>query len=707
MFDFDLCGPGWRAWDLVGAWAAARHERDEAIWDAFLQGYRAARPLAAADVSAVPLFYAIGRVWSLGVRARNAPHRGSWPFEGDHLETQLRRSAAMGGRASLVARTHLDGARMTTNVRTYTDLELYRRLLRQARPYWPHLGGQFVVSLLATPIALLLPLPLAIGIDVVSGSELPGWLDAVLPSAVTSSDSALIVAVAVLFVLISVLDQVQKASTSVLGTYVGEKLNLGFRARLFRHVQRLSLALHDMRGTADSVYRIQYDATSIQQVSIYGITPFVTSGATMVGMIVVTARIDWQLALVALAVAPLVVFVTVQARRRLRGGWRGAKQLESAALSVVQEVLTGLRVVKAFGQEEREQERFVDRAGESTRSRIRISVVDGLFTLAVGMTMALGTAAVLFLGLRHVQEGVLSLGDLVLVMGYLAQLYVPIQYISKSIANLQSALASAERAFSLLDEEPEVAERPDARRIRRAAGAIEFFRVSFAYNGDAPTLQDISFAVPPGARLGISGATGAGKTTLISLLMRFYDPTEGHILLDGLPIPNYRVADLRNQFAIVLQEPVLFSTSIAENIAYARPSASREEIVAAATAANVHDFIAGLPDGYETLVGERGMRLSGGERQRVSLARAFLKDAPILILDEPTSAVDVKTEAEIMRTMERLMEGRTTFIIAHRLSTLDHCDFRLELEAGRAHAMAAGGSAVRGARAFPAGRSGT
>jgi ATP-binding cassette subfamily B protein len=500
-----------------------------------------------------------------------------------------------------------------------------------------------------------------------------------------------IAAVAVLFILISVLDQVQKGSTSVLGTYVGEKLNLGFRARLFRHVQRLSLALHDMRGTADSVYRIQYDATSIQQVTIYGITPFVTSGATMIGMIVVTARIDWQLALVALAVAPLVVLVTVLGRRRLRGGWRSAKQLDSAALSVVQEVLTGLRVVKAFGQEEREQERFVDRAGESTRSRIRISVVDGIFTLAVGMTIALGTAAVLFLGLRHVQEGVLSVGAFVLVMGYLAQLYVPIQYISKSIANLQSALASAERAFSLLDEEPDVAERSHARRIRRAEGAIEFFRVSFAYDGDAPTLQDVSFAVPPGAKLGISGATGAGKTTLTSLLMRFYDPTEGHILLDGVPIANYRVADLRNQFAIVLQEPVLFSTSIAENIAYARPSASREEIVASARAANVHDFIAGLPDGYETLVGERGMRLSGGERQRVSLARAFLKDAPILVLDEPTSSVDVKTEAEIMRTMERLMEGRTTIIIAHRLSTLDDCDFRLELEAGRVHAMAAAG----------------
>jgi ATP-binding cassette subfamily B protein len=587
-----------------------------------------------------------------------------------------------------------------TTSRTYSDMELFRRLLRQARPYWPHIGGHFVLSLLAMPIALLIPLPLAIGINVVTDSEpVPGWLDAVLPDSVTSSDRATIAAVATLLVLISVLDQIQKVSTSMLGIYVGEKLTLGFRARLFRHGQRLSLAFHDMRGTADSVYRIQNDATSIQQVSIFGITPFVTAAATILGMVVVISGIDWQLAVVALVVAPVVAFATVRSRRRLRGGWRGAKRLESAALSVVQEVLTGLRVVKAFGQEEREQERYVDRAGESTQSRIRIAMVDGLYTFVIGLTMAAGTATVLYLGLLHVQQGALSLGDLVLVMGYLAQLYVPIQYISRSITGLQSALASAERAFSLLEERPDVAERQDARAIGRAAGAIEFVRVSFAYDGESPTLQDVSFSVPPGARLGISGATGAGKTTLASLLMRFYDPTAGHILLDGLPIRNYKVVDLRNQFAIVLQEPVLFSTSIAENIAYARPSASRDEIVEAARAANVHDFIASLPDGYDTLVGERGMRLSGGERQRVSIARAFLKDAPILILDEPTSAVDVRTEAEIMLAMERLMEGRTTLMIAHRLSTLSNCDFRLELQGGRVHSMTrAQGSAVRRAR---------
>ena len=268
-------------------------------------------------------------------------------------------------------------------------------------------------------------------------------------------------------------------------------------------------------------------------------------------------------------------------------------------------------------------------------------------------------------------------------MSYLAQLYAPLKTISKSAATLQSSLASAERAFALLDEAPDVVERPNAGRLLRASGAVAFHNVSFAYNGGAPVLHDVSFDIRPGTRVGIMGMTGAGKTTLVSLLTRFYDPTAGQILLDGVDLRDYKLADLRNQFAIVLQEPVLFSTSIAENIAYARPDASEEEIIEAAKAANAHEFIVSLPQGYETLVGERGMRLSGGERQRISLARAFLKDAPILILDEPTSSVDMKTEAAIMEAMERLMQGRTAFIIAHRLSTLTNCDVLLKIENGR------------------------
>jgi ATP-binding cassette subfamily B protein len=288
----------------------------------------------------------------------------------------------------------------------------------------------------------------------------------------------------------------------------------------------------------------------------------------------------------------------------------------------------------------------------------------------------------LVIGVQQVRAGQLSLGNLLLVMAYMQQIYKPLKTLSKKTADVQSSLASAERAFALLDELPEVSERKDARRLARSAGSLLFLDVSFAYDAEHVVLHRVSFAAPPGTRVGIRGTTGAGKSTLMGLLMRFYDPTDGEITLDGVDLRDYSLADLRRQFAIVLQEPVLFSTSISENIAYGRDGATREEIVEAARLANAYDFIMELPEGFDTPVGERGMRLSGGERQRISLARAFLKDAPILILDEPTSSVDVKTEAVIMEAMQRLMQGRTTFMIAHRLDTLATCDMQIELEKG-------------------------
>jgi ATP-binding cassette subfamily B protein len=486
-----------------------------------------------------------------------------------------------------------------------------------------------------------------------------------------------------LVVVVALLSQLQELGSSLLRAYTGERLVLGFRARLFRHVQRLSLSYHDAKGTSDSTYRIQYDAPSIQYIAIDGVIPFVSAVCTVAGMIYVTARIDWQLALIALSVSPVLLLISRVYRPRLRTQSKEVKQLESSALAVVQEILAAIRVVKAFGQEEREQERFVRRSGEGVRARIRLALAEGSYSLLVALTTAVGAAAVLFIGMRHVQSGVLTLGELLLVMGYLSQLYAPLRTIGRKAASLQSHLASAERAFSVLDEAPDVLERPNARPLARASGAVAFRDVSFAYGDDRPVLHDVSFEIGPGTRLGIAGTTGAGKTTLVSLLVRFYDPTAGQILLDGVDLRNYRVTDLRNQFAIVLQEAVLFSTTIAENIAYARPGASGRDIVAAAKAANAHDFISRLPRGYETQVGERGLALSGGERQRIALARAFLKDAPILILDEPTSSVDLGTEAGIIEAMEQLMRGRTSIMIAHRLNILANCDARLQIEHGR------------------------
>ena len=564
------------------------------------------------------------------------------------------------------------------------DFALYRRLLRQASPYWPHIAGVLLLSLLATPLALLTPVPLKIVVDSVIGSQpLPTTVATILPATLSGSRYGILICAIGLLLGVAVLLHVQGLASWLLQTYTGEKLVLAFRALLFRHVQRLSLSYHDRKGTADSIYRIQNDAHSIQHIAINGIIPFITSGLTLAMMIYITARLDWQLSLVALSVVPVLFLITRASTQRLRSRWFEVKALESCAMSVVQEVLMAVRVVKSFGREEHEHGRFVRHANKSMWGQLHLAIIEGGADLLIGLTMATGTAAVLFIGVRHVEAGILTLGELLIVMAYLAQLYGPLDTISKKLSDLQASLVGAERAFALLDETPDVVERPTADTLERASGAVTFRNVSFSYNGDRQALQNISFKVEPNSRVGILGPTGAGKTTLLSLLTRFYDPTTGEILLDGVDLRDYKLADLRNQFAIVLQEPVLFSTSIAENIAYARPGASEEEIVNAAKAAYAHQFIEQMPEGYETEVGERGMTLSGGERQRISLARAFLKNAPILILDEPTSSIDVDTEALILQAMERLMRGRTAFIIAHHLSTFTLCNFILNIDHGR------------------------
>jgi ATP-binding cassette, subfamily B, bacterial len=558
-----------------------------------------------------------------------------------------------------------------------------RRILGQIRPFWRQIGLLLLIDLLATPLLLLTPVPLKIAVDSVIGSDpLPGFVDPFVPASVVGSSIALLAVVAGMQVLVVLLGELQALVSYVLQTRTGERLTLDFRGRLFRHVQRLSLSFHDTRGSHDSIYRIQYDAEAMQHI-VESVIPFVAAFAMLASAIVVTAAIDPQLALVAMAVVPALFVLSRVYTRRVRRRYHDLKELESSALGVLQDVLTSMRVVKAFGKERDEHARYIARSDRTVRARVRLSLTEAAFGLAVNVAIAIGTAAVLFVGVRHVQSGVLTLGELLMVMAYLSQLYGPMETISQKVGDLQSSFASAERAFELLDEIPDVQEKPHARRLGRARGAIEFRDVSFGYNGQVSVLRDVSFAIVPGTRLGIVGKTGAGKTTLVSLITRFYDPTAGAILLDGVDLRDYKLADLRNQFGIVLQEPVLFSTSIAENIAYARPGAGWRDVMGAADAANAHDFIGELPDGYDTVVGERGMRLSGGERQRIALARAFLKDAPILILDEPTSSVDTKTETAIMEASERLMQGRTSLMIAHRLSTLENCDARFEIEYGR------------------------
>lgn len=564
--------------------------------------------------------------------------------------------------------------------RQYGDLILIRRLIGHARPFWVLIVAIALVSLLATPIALLGPIPLKIAVDsVLGGLPAPEPLETL--AAGSDRTAWLLGAVALLLVGVALLRYGQGMLTWVLTTYTGQRMLLQFRSQLFAHVQRLSLAYHDSRG-GDAVYRIQYDAPAIQHVLIDGLIPLVGAITTLAGIFLVTAAIDLELALIALVVAPVLFVLSRAYSRPLRRHWVRVHEMESSALSVVQEVLGAVRVVKAFGQEEREEGRFVDRSNEAVRAHLRVIAVEGAFMLFVGMVMAIGTAVVLYIGITHVQSGRISLGELLVVIAYLTMLYDPLKAVSTKTADLQASLAGAERAFRLLDEQPDVVERPNARPIDRAVGAIRVRDVSFGYGDGADVLHGVNLDVDPGTRVGISGRTGAGKSTLVNLLCRFYDPRSGEIQLDGVDLRDYRLADLRAQFSIVLQEPVLFPTSIGENIAYARPTASAAEIEAAARAANAHGFIMATPEGYDTEVGERGLRLSGGERQRISIARAFLRDAPILILDEPTSSVDAETEASIIDAMWRLMAGRTTFMIAHRISTLAACDRQIRVVDG-------------------------
>ena len=534
------------------------------------------------------------------------------------------------------------------------------------------------LSLLSLPLTLLYPLPLRLVVDnVLSHQPLPPFLANILPL-----HSAEFVAIA-LVLGIAVVVNLQGLASWWLQTYVGEKLVWDFRAKLLNHVQRLPLSFHDRYGATDSVYRIQHDAPAVQYVVIQGLIPLGTSLFTLVGMIFVTIRIDTSLALVALGITPILLMLTVAASQRARRQSETVKVLDTRAMSVIQEVMGCIRVIKAFAQEDAEHERFVRRSTLRRSGQVRLALSQAVYNTLIGLTIAGGTAASLYIGVLHVRGGILTVGSLLVVMAYIAQLYQPLQALTNKTSDLQAWMISLQRCFTILDSVPEIEESPRALPLHKASGEFEFRNVSFEYGASGRGLHGMSFKIPAGSRVGIVGTTGAGKTTLLNLIMRFYDPTEGAVLLDGIDLRHYRIADLRRQFAVVLQEPVLFDASIAENIAYGKRNATDQEIVAAAKAASAHDFISKLNRGYNTNAGERGTSLSGGERQRISLARAFLRDAPILILDEPTSSVDTTTESSIMNATAQLMEGRTTFMIAHHLSTLRYCNMILVLEQGR------------------------
>ena len=577
---------------------------------------------------------------------------------------------------------------MSANVVHSTDTR--RSTFHLLRRTWPFIGPSrwqllalCCVVLLSIPLSLLTPVPMTLAVDSVLGTRpLPPVLQNWIPADVQSSTTALLIVISVAYIGIALCIHLQGMALLILSSYTGERLIYAFRHRLFEHLQRIGSSYHEI-GPADSVYRIQHDAASVKQIPIDALMPFLKASCLLTGLVGLMLVVDREFAFVAITMMPLLFWLTHRCGRRLRRQWSDVRSTESATMACAQEVLGASRLVKAFGREEHEQRRFLGHAMNWVRQHNTLASIGSGFDFMFGMTVTVGTAIALFVGISHVKSGRLSMGDLLLLMAYMGQLAAPLDTAAKKLTELQSHLVGFRRALAILDTPAIITDRSTSIRLAKVRGDVGFRRVAFAYPSSRPVLRDVSFQIPAGTRVGILGPSGGGKSTLVNLLTRFHDPSTGAVLLDGRDLRDYRLTDLRKQFAIVPQDPQLFSTTIAENIRYGNLHATTAEIEAAAEAAHATGFIRSLPQKYETPVGERGSRLSGGERQRIALARAFLRDAPIVILDEPTSALDPGTEADLVEVMNRLTAGRTTFMIAHRTNTLRHCDLQLVLCHGR------------------------
>ena len=555
-------------------------------------------------------------------------------------------------------------------------------MLHYLRPYWKLATLSAILIVLGGLIGLLAPWPLKIVIDHVLGhAPLPPLLHRIFGPLASNPSTLMISAVLAGFGFtllangISVLD-------SFVNTRTEQNMVLDFRSDLFEHAQSLSMAFHDQRRAGGLIYAINFQADGAARL-VMAVPPLAQSAVTLVGMFWIVFHIDRTLALLSLAVVPFLYYSIGHYATHIQGRLHRVRQMEAESLSIIHEAVSMLRVIVAFGREKHEHRRFREQAKQAVEERVGVTVRQTLFSLAVNTTTAAGTALVLVFGAHRAMQGRLTPGELVVVLSYIAAVYQPLEAISTTIGSLQDVFITLRGAFNLLDTEPDIRDAPGAADIGRAKGRIQFKHVHFSYSKRTATLTDVSFDARPGQVVAIVGPTGAGKSTLVSLIPRFYAPRRGQILLDRKDVSEITLASLRRQISVVLQEPLLFSGTVAENIRYGRLEASMEEVVEAAKAANAHDFIDQLPDGYETQIGERGVNLSGGERQRISVARAFLKDAPILILDEPTSAIDSRTESVILDALDRLMVGRTTFMIAHRLSTIHRADQILVMDQGR------------------------
>jgi ATP-binding cassette subfamily B protein/subfamily B ATP-binding cassette protein MsbA len=565
---------------------------------------------------------------------------------------------------------------------------IYRRVVKYYRGFLGRSLLALAFSFAAIGLNLLKPWPFKIIVDQI----LPGHrkvfqfaLPPLFGSAIKTPGLDPMQAIALLcfaMVVIQLFWSLLSFASNYMFVKIGLESLLRLRTELYAHLQRLSLKFHDTRRSADSSFRVAYDSQSIQTIYNKGFTNIIGSGVTLIGTFAVMLRLDWQLTLLSVAIVPLLIGTIYFFAKRIRTESTTIQEQESALLTQTQEGLSSIRMVHAFGREDFEVSQFQEQAHGSLQANLRLTMTNVKSALVISTLIVVGTAAMYYVGSLHVLAGTLSLGALLVFIAYLVMLYQPLESLTYTAWAMEGATAGARRCFEILDRQDDVVDSPKAIAIEKTSGAISFQTVSFGYDSEREILNDVNLEIAPNQIIALVGGTGAGKSTLLSLVPRFYDPTSGRLTLDGRDIREITKKCLRQQIAIVLQDTLLFSTTVRENIAYGRPDATDEEIREAARRAQADGFISQLPNSYESEVGERGGYLSVGQRQRLGIARAFLKNAPILLLDEPTSALDPTTESAIMETIKDLMRGRTTIIITHRIATIHNVDQIVVLEGG-------------------------
>jgi ATP-binding cassette, subfamily B, bacterial len=548
-------------------------------------------------------------------------------------------------------------------------------MIRLVRPHWKPLTAALIAVLGETLSDVLEPWPIKIVIDsILQHKKLPSWLDGFISAAFGHDKIPILNFALVAVVAIAVVGAISSYVEKYLTTSVSQWVTHDLRRALYNHIQRLSLAQYDRAQTGDLITRVTSDIGAVQDFVNSALLGTLVNALTLAGMIGVMLYINWRFTLIALSIAPVLFVVVYSFTRRIKKASRAVRKKESEMLSVVQEVLTSARVVKAFAREDFEVNRFESQSLENVETALQARGIKAKLSPIVDVLVAVGTCLVLGYGARLALRGELSAGVLVVFLLYLAKMYKPMRELSKMTDSVSKAMVGYERIQEVLEVESLVRDLPRARRAPRFKGRIELDHVSFSYDGKTQVLNDVSLRIEPGQVAAIVGPSGTGKTTIVSLMPRFYDPQSGAVKIDGVDIRNYTLKSEREQISFVLQDTVLFRATIWDNIAYGKPDATAAQIIRAAKLANAHEFIEKMPDGYDTMVGERGATLSGGQRQRIAIARAIIRDTPILILDEPTSGLDSASEQAVIEALDRLMGGRTTIFIAHNLNSVRHAD---------------------------------